>query len=298
MSTATQAVQYEGIAGLLPPQEFCVHNATDSPVEMRYDGETRVVPSFTMVVKQDPRYPEMCHSLRDENGEYIKGTLLVKDVLRERSIPDGVDDGRWSAAACIKHCLGIDVRSKMAYGTLALKGLSFIPAGATKADVARIADAGRKRYVLWYEDNAAQIVAAFEERNASRQKLGDRPLPADKHTRIAMGVMEAARRRDAGAADQVVKELTNIMADDIEPAVDEEQALRAAAKRLAGQIKEEENFLGSSELLVNRLLQDPVAMAMLRRLERTKTVKGKQKEAEDDLPSPSAGVPSSGPQVP
>lgn len=296
MSTVTQAVQYEGIAGLIPPQEFCVHNATDDPVEMRYDGETRVIPAFHAVAKEDPRYPEVCHSLRGEDGEYIKGTLLITDILRQRTTSEGVDDGRWSAAAAIMHCLGIDVRGKMAYGTLALKGVSFIPAGATKADIARIADAGRKRYVLWYENNAAQIVSAFDERNASRQKMGHGPLPADKSVRIAMGVMEAARKRDGVQADRVVAELTHIMADDIEPAVDEEQALRAAALRVVGQVKEEENYLGPSELLVNRLLQDPVAMSMLRRMERTKMVKGRQKEAEEELPAPGAGVPTSGPQ--
>lgn len=286
---STQPVSYDGIGGLLPPQEFCVHNATDEPVEMRYDGETRVIPPFAAVAKEDPKHADVCFSLRGEDGEYIPGTLVLRDIASTKLYTDGGTSDRWSAAECIRHALGIDVRSRMAYGVLASKGVSFIPAGASKADVARIADAGRRRYVLWYEENASAIISAYEERNSSRARFGEKPLPPDKAVRIAQGVMTASRNRDGAAANKVISELSKIMSDEVPPTMDEDQALIAAARKLAGQMKEEQAYLGDSETLVARLMSDPVAMGIMRSKFRMKKLRD-ESETSQGVPIEGTGL--------
>ncbi len=285
-----------GIDGLVPPQELIVHNATDEAIAMQYDGETVIIPPFSEVVKQDKLHSDVPHSARDEHGNYIKGTIIVKDRLGARAIADGERPDRWSAADCIRHVLGIDVQSRRAFGVLAIKGVSYVPPNAKAADIAKIATEGRVRYSKWLEANAAQMVADYEERNAARVKHGDKPLAPDRMVRTAQRVLEASRKRDGAEAEETILELERIMAPAVPTTPDDDARLKELLKGLAGQIAAENDLKGDAQLLAERALANPDVMTILRTqmaMEKLRESRKKQDKAED---KGQVGVPTKLPQ--
>lgn len=176
-------------AALNPIREFVVHNATDEQVVITYDAETRWIPPINKVVMPHPKAEDACHSAQDSNGNWIPGTLVLKDVYSQKDLGEfGESRSLWSAANAIKHCLGIDVRTGHADSDYAKRGLSILPPNPEPELVDAVREDGRARYEEWRIKQARETVESYDDKNAARARVNMNPVPAgqDYHRAVAL----------------------------------------------------------------------------------------------------------------
>lgn len=171
------------VPGLFTPQrEFILHNATDDPIILAYDGDSKEVPPFDKVVLPHPKYPDVSCSARDADGDFIPGTLVIRDVVENRhaNADDGITNARgdrWDAAAAIRHCLGIDPTTREANSMWYKRGISLLPANPTKDVVRQVASEGRARFEEFRLANDRETVNGYHERASKHRALGLHPQP-------------------------------------------------------------------------------------------------------------------------
>jgi hypothetical protein len=189
--------QTEGLE--FTPRQYMILNSTDEPIQMAYDGETFTVPAGYDVVPQDSDHPSAPYSGKDSEGRYIPGSLILSDIHEQRWVTDaGVRPAVWSAMDAIKHCLGIDMKTREANSEYAKKGVSVISTGASPEDVARVRAQGEARYRTWQITWARATVNGYQERAAKWRSIGLQPEPPGPEYDKAVYVMEQARRTRQG----------------------------------------------------------------------------------------------------
>lgn len=261
MSMQPAVYRIDGMDAFAPPQSYSVHNATDEPMVIRYDGEERVIPPFTQVAQKIGS--RMDGPLVDSKGNVRPGTLTIFDVHAERGVCDGGRSSVWSARDAIKHALGIDVKTGIAIGPAAEKGVSFVPANCTDAQFAEIARNGRARYMKWLEKYAADVVSAYDERNNNRVKAGMGRIPGDAAYARALAILEAARRRDNAEAERLVQSFEDQMAAPIE-VKDSDAEFQSFVRFETERVARESNLKTDVTKLVESMTANPEAMALLR----------------------------------
>lgn len=178
------------------PKEYVLVNPTDEAIEFGYGGETRTVPPTNKVTKPHAKFDDVPHSAKDEDGEFIPGTLLLKDLYGPHSFALGGEEKVWDAAQAIRHCLGIDVKTGVATGKYAERGLTVAPRVYTRAIIEQLKAAGRIRYNDWRVQAARAVVEAHDARNFALQKAGMPSLPGDESYRKALLIIGAANKMD------------------------------------------------------------------------------------------------------
>jgi hypothetical protein len=273
-------VNAEALKFLTPVREFTVHNATDEPVVLMYDGETRVIPPVDLVVYPHPNYEDVCFSAEDEDGDYIPGTLVLRDVYELKTIGDFMD-GRmhWSA---IKHCLEIDVRTGIASGAYAKKGLSILPPRPSKDLVARIKSEGQDRFLEWRITEARGITEAYASQALAWQKTGvAAPPPGNDYTK-AVKILELTGGKETNRLEKV-------FAGKLAPKEDPEtlEASETEAQDLSSLIaKKVQEALGRASEgsletpdLVSAVQADPEAMKKIENIIRMRKAREAKKNA-------------------
>lgn len=177
------------------PKEYVLVNPTDETIEFSYDGETRRVPAYNVVVKPHPKFDDVPHSALDENGEYIPGTLVVKDIFGALNEALGGSERLWNAAEAIKHCLGIDTKTGAASGKFSERGLTVGPRSYTRSVIDGLKTTGRGRYEIWRINDAEETMRAHESKNAVRQRLGMPEVAGDESYRKAALLVNMANKR-------------------------------------------------------------------------------------------------------
>ena len=194
---AARMVQEEIKRALAPPPGFVVHNATDEDIEITFDGETMIIPNFDRVMLPHPIFDHVPCSAKDADGEYIPGTLLIRNKEEERGSPYN-NKGPWLAAKAIKHCLDIDVTTGVASGAYYKRGLTVMPTGPTKEIVEQILADGRSRYEVWRLGWAKETVEAFNDRASKWRALNLTPQAPPMDYDVAQELLnrEAERRKE------------------------------------------------------------------------------------------------------
>lgn len=209
MDDALRLVQEEIKRALAPPPGFTVHNATDEAITVMYDGETMTIPSIGEVIYPSPTAPDMFFSAKDANGEYIPGTLVIRNKEGERCLPFGTRPA-WTAAAAIKHCLGIDVMTGDAHGPYYKRGLSVMPTNPSVEAVAQIRAAGIARYEIWRVTWAKDVVEQYTQRAAKWRALNLTPEAPPIEFDIAQAVLQKEQmRRKSEVAKKFGKEISD-----------------------------------------------------------------------------------------
>jgi hypothetical protein len=175
---------------LSPVREFSLHNATDEPILIMFCGETRIIPACDQVTYPHPKFDDVCHSAKDADGDWIPGSLVIRDMVR--MYLNNQEGDVWSAANAIKHALEIDVSSGEATGKYAQRGVSMLPPTPTKEQVAHIAAAGRRRYEAWRVQWAREICQGYEGRIAALKASGHAPIPLGPDYDRARAILEVA----------------------------------------------------------------------------------------------------------
>lgn len=259
----------------VPKRQFILHNAGPEPVELRYGGETKVVPPSTEVIYPHPQYPEMFASGKDADGDYIPGTIQLEDIY-EKDPVTGAEKLIWDCWEAAKHCLGLDPRTGEALGKQAARGTSLIPQGASKEDIAEISAAGRLRYEDFRIGEARAVVAAHDEDNARRRRQGHIEIPGDSSYEQALMVLAAASERQKRKVAQIFGDPVQVVAPETGEATRLEAAepdadgletfireqLTNEAHKMA--LEDETKTLADASALVERLEQDPKIMKALR----------------------------------
>lgn len=277
------AVNKEALKYLTPVREFTLHNATDEWVVIMYAGETRNIPPANKVVKPHDRYEDVCHSARDEDGDYIPGTLVLRDSYEHRENSAAFVDGtmHWSAASAIKHCLGIDVSTGEASSAYARKGISVLPEKPSKELVAKVRAEGQARYLDWKVEEARAIISAYEERTLAHQRLGMTSPPPGRDYDKAVGLLKLAQSRDQANLEEVFGK-----AETTQEAPEALESEDEIAERLAALITQRLGSVGgqpvdreSKEAQAESLLQDPEFMKILKKQYKVRKIREFKKNA-------------------
>lgn len=245
---------------LAPVQEYVLLNAGDEWIEIGFDGETRKIPPITEVVLPHPMYPDVPHSAKDADGNFIPGTLVLSDIVDARPEGDlhGVHGTSWSAAAAIKHCLQIDVRTGMTSGAFSEKGLSVLPVNPSPELVATAVKEGRARYKKWMITVSERIVLEQDSRNEARKRAGLPEIGGDSQYLRAAMLLKAHR-------DQIQKEVEAIVESAPVPKEEEIDALLRAKVAVIVTKKKEEDPTIDAEEVTRQLLQDPEILEAARK---------------------------------
>lgn len=239
------------------PREFLVLNATDQPTVLAYDGETFVIPANHEIAKPRTDRPNYPHSGKNSLGEWIPGSLLVRDMTEVRGCPDddiGNARGIWNAQNALKHCLGIDPVSKQATSKVAKKGVSLLPLSPAPELVDRVRAEARERWKVFRVEQAQQIMSDATELANARRKFGkDAPLPTQEEEEAAMILAQERKARQA--------RIDSLMgsAEPELPEVDEDELVaiaRLAAEKAASKAAGEQPGVNRDEL-VEILMGDP-----------------------------------------
>lgn len=229
MSSAATIQALENIPGLFTPQrEFCIHNSSDEPIALCYDGDDFVVPAFNEVQKPHPKYPEVFHSMQDAEGNFIPGTLVIRDKIENRNAnadllgKDSRGD-RWDSAAAVRHCLGVDLKSKQPSSAWWNKGISLLPIGATPDVIKAAVKDGRERWAKFQLVSDRELVNSFAARTSKEKQLGLLPMP------VPATVAEAQARLVQAASKGIQ--------------VPEDKPTQAAKEGLVDALLEDQDFL-------------------------------------------------------
>jgi len=196
----SQVAVHAGVEFLEAPQAWTLLNPTPDWIEFSWHGESRRIPPSTEVVLPHPKFSDVCCSAKDEHGDYIPGTLVVRDI-RERG-PMGYDAVKWSAAVAIKKVLGVDIANKTYTRSYALRGLTVLPENPTRdmAEEARREAFGR--YRVWKIKEARASLARLEFRNEVLARAGLKPREHSAEYAEAKAIVDAADVMDREKAEK------------------------------------------------------------------------------------------------
>lgn len=205
------------------PREYLVLNAGDEPVELGYDAESFKIPASDQI--QTPNARGLA-SGKNSLGEYIPGTLVIRDIFERRSAPDdphgmGVRGTHWSASAFVQHVLRIDPKNPATYsgaGVFKNRGIALLPLNPSPDLVAKVRAEARERYTEFMTTWANNTVHAFSERAAKKRSMGreDAMIGGDlKVYNKALGIIKKAKADMAAEADAGVEGMHAAPADEV-----------------------------------------------------------------------------------
>lgn len=243
---------------LSPPREFAVFNPTDADVILSYDGETKIIPAAGKVTKPtEDKYG--VHSCIDLEGNLIPGTLVIKDVPGPRGMCDGGRFAEWSAAECIRTCLGLDPTTGEGNSLFYKKGISIISSRPTADEVEAVRADSMIRYSAWLIDWAKQVREEVEIRATKHRAVGlTYTMTPKEHMELAKAdaVLEAAQEKMRADARES-------MGLGAAPQEDEfESLLNAKAAELASK---KASTTAEREALAQMLANDPEFAKILRK---------------------------------
>lgn len=163
-----------------PQRQFLIHNATDRPIELGYDGETFVIPAHNEIVEPIPTALDKFASGQDAAGNYIPGTLLIQDKIGNRNanadlLGNNARGDRWDSAAAVRHSLGVTENDRKPSSAWYRKGISLLPNNPTPDVVTQTQIEGRKRFEKFRLETDRDMVNTFRERAGKHRALGLHP---------------------------------------------------------------------------------------------------------------------------
>lgn len=259
-----RAVDPRAWSALNPVREFTLFNATDDPVVVMYDGETRAIPPVNVVIYPHPKFDDVCHSAKDSEGNWIPGTLVLRDVYDTKEMGEfGENRSLWSAANAIKHSLGIDVRTGQATGDYAKRGLSVLPLNPEPELVQAVRADGRARYEEWRLREAHDVVVAYDEKNAARARVNMQPAPPGLEYQRAVVILQVRHEKDKLRASQSMEAYDQTGA----PTADSEDLGEEAAQDAEAPLDQR----------IAKLLENPEALRILKEQHKMWPMAGKKK---------------------
>lgn len=187
-------------------REFLVLNGSDEPVKLIYDAEEFTIPANDDVIVADPAKPSKPHSGKNSLGEYIPGTLLVKDIIDERGCPDditGNSRGRfWDAGLCLAHCLGLDPHTLETKSKTAAKGIMLLPNNPDPELVRQSREDCRMRWAKFRSTWAAETINFYQTKANQHRANGSHPGMPDPDYYKALKIAkedEATMQAELGA---------------------------------------------------------------------------------------------------
>ena len=246
---------------------FVLLNSSDEDIEFMVAGQVVNVPAAGKVRKPHPMFEDVPHSL-ELDGEFVPGTLVLRDVLGRDEIGQISPDPIWSAAHAVKFALGISTTTGQASSGLAQRGLSLLPSDADRDTIDQLRQEGRARWDHWRLEQARDLIRAHDEKNEIRRRANVPLQPGGREYIQALNLLNAAQERD----QQQVRESLQMV--DEQPQTDE----------LAEMLKEKLEALApagppvlESKALVEQLLADPKAMSLLKEQYKVRKHRGPNK---------------------
>ncbi len=191
------------------PREFLLLNSGNEPIEIQYDAETIFFPAGDKIFEPSPS--RRFNSGQNSLGEYIPGSLLLKDIAGARGGPD-LDPGSdkrgeyWSASKFIKHVLKLEAGKSLEsmWGVYADKGLTVLPMNPDPETVKTTRDQARKRYFKFMEKWASDTLYYYEAKaNKAKTKGLDTGRPGEDFyvARKMLKDIDATREASVGDSD-------------------------------------------------------------------------------------------------
>jgi hypothetical protein len=212
------------------------------------------------------------------DGDWVPGSLVLRDVLQ--LFMNGQEGQVWSAANAIRHALEIDVKSGVATGKYAERGISMLPPTPSKDMVRRVAEEGRRRFEAWRLKQAKEVLEAYETRIAALKSAGHAPIPLGPDYDRARAILEASREVERDKYKPLVAPakpepqaplpfpIYQATETESEPVTDEQ-----LANLIAGKIQAKSPAL-DAQALVSQLLSDPLAMKLLKTKYKVRKLRG------------------------
>ncbi len=258
------------------PREFLLLSGAHTSTRLCYDAEHFTIPAKDEIVKPNERAPHLPHSGKTSEGEWIPGSLLVRDIPGARGCPDdptsdGVTAGNargdfWDAKRAIMHCLGIDPITRKATSSYSDKGIVVLPTNPS-GDLLRVerekVAAKAKAFNIKCADQTVRDWAA--EAN-SKKKNGVEPgLPGNDYYDALEILGEAKKehkRRVAamGMEDPFMDAAEGAVGDDDSELI---ALARIAAEKVAGKLSATEDI--DKDAVIEMMLKDPEWMKAIKK---------------------------------
>jgi hypothetical protein len=247
------------------PRSFLLISGKAKKTTLSYDGETFTVPEHDQIVMPNPKAPEKPFSGKDSEGNWIPGSLVLRDIPGVRGCPDDITGSIrgafWNASEAIVHCLGINPQTREATSTYAESGIGVLGMSPTPEMVAQAKAELIEKWKQFRIKLANQTVNDTLEMAQARKKFGLTEGIPDKEYEEAVMVLEVEREarkaklRGLGLPtieDQLQSQGAGADHED----EDDDSALLAAAQRVAAKMKASDAELDYDKL-VDMLLDDP-----------------------------------------
>lgn len=253
------------------PREYLVLNPGDITLPLAYDGENFLVPAGDEIVTPDPLRPKKFYSGKNSAGEFIPGSLLLRDIPGQRSSADDITGARmlrgdyWSAGHCLKHCLGIPLSNAapdaQPVGPLADRGLTVLPVNPAPDLVNRARAEGRAKFDRFMGKWAMNTVHTYQ---AKAEKMKKHNLVAETPGEDYYKALEW-QKKNGQAAEKRAQDLGG----SLPVAQDEDDSDLLAFARIQAEKMAEIAAQGKGKVdldaLAEILLKDPDFMAKIKK---------------------------------
>lgn len=260
------------------PREFLLLSASPTSTQLCYDAEIFTVPSRGELVMPNPDRPFKPHSGKDSEGNWIPGSLLVKDIPGQRGCPDEPKDTFyrppfWSASAAIMHCLGIDARTKQPTSSYSENGIGLLGLNPTPELVASMRKELHEKGRKFRLKNADEVIATYKAQANKLKQAGLEPgIPGEDYDEALL-----VRAEEKKAREERLEALG--ISDPLKEDSAEEPGLLELARQVAQSMAKEQPSVDMDEL-VKILMQKPeFKKALKQEYKVRKLSKGEQKDA-------------------
>lgn len=247
-------VQFE-----VPIRQFILHNGGDTTAYLTFSGIDIEIPARDKIQEPHPSRDKWT-SAKDLDGNWIPGTLVIQDMHDVTT-----EELRFNAASAVRNLLGIAPNSKQATSAWYLRGISLLPPGAPKEQVADIVTSGIQRYEDFMVEYSRTVVADYEViRQVCRgQGRGDPPLKPG--VRKAFARLEQRAKEDQEAFARAKASIGD-PTEDLAAEAEIEVIAMAEAEELARKVRPGDSPMDTAiqaELLA-KLAKNPKVVALAR----------------------------------
>jgi hypothetical protein len=223
--------------------EYRILNCSSAPVVAACSGTQITFPAINQIVDESSATANKFVSMKDDKGNYVPGTLVVKDIYNKNKLV-------WDAKEAMKVFLGISPSGSLD-SSFAICGFRLVPEDVTPEEFAAIRAEGLEAWENWATTQAQHTVADFMVRVSRQQAAGLPPPMAPPYVQEAKKLLDIVSKK----RNQSLKEMFGEMSEPVSAVLQSKQ-LEEQKAQLKAELLKDKDFV--SQLLAAAVVAPPV----------------------------------------